>query len=150
MISRDGLILPKHHVGVNVERAVRRMGSLLPSPALWMRAMQENISAAITAAKTGAQLDAIARDITAAWGKGTLADDTFTALYGQVHRRRQDLKGRAPGQPDLPLPAGQGVAPRRADPSSRRAARRRHQTVADPSNVDGGSPRPGRSRRAWP
>ena len=56
-----------------------------------------DISAAILAARTGAQLDAIARDITAAWGKGTLADDTFTAWYGAIHRRRAELRER-PGQ----------------------------------------------------
>ena len=70
-----------------------------------------DISAAIAAARTGAQLDAIARDITAAWGKGTLAGDTFTACYGAVHRRRAELRERRERPPALPLQGGGGLAP---------------------------------------
>src|SRR5687767_10261963 len=75
-----------------------------------MRATMNDISAAITAARTGAQLDAIARDITLAWSKGDLADDAFTALYGQAHRRRAELREKPPG---LPLEGGHAVAPPR-------------------------------------
>ena len=65
------------------------------------RATMNDISAAIAAARTGAQLDAIARDITAAWGKGTLADDIFTAWYGAIHRRRAELRERRERPPAL-------------------------------------------------
>src|SRR5688500_14153635 len=114
-----------------------RTGSLLPSPALWMRATMNDISAAITAARTGAQLDAIARDITSAWGKGTLADDEFSRLYGLVHRRRADLREKPPG---LPLQGGHGIAPPRRSifpprrpqksPDRRRSIERRRRLAA--------------------
>ena len=73
--------------------------------------MHDNITAAIAAARTGAQLDAIARDITAAWGTGTLADDAFTAWYGAIHRRRAELRERRDRPPALPLQGGGGLAP---------------------------------------
>ena len=75
--------------------------------------MHDHITAAISAARTPAQLDAIARDITLLWGKGDIADDTFTALYGLAHRCRAELKGGPRGQPALLLQGGQAVAPPR-------------------------------------
>src|SRR5215213_7942153 len=89
--------------------------------------MYDNISAAITAARTGAQLDAIARDITAAWGKGNLGDDEFTRLYGLAHRQRAELKaspatGRVTSEPRRSI-----FPPRRPQrsPDRRRSIERR-------------------------
>ena len=66
-----------------------------------------DISAAIAAARTDAHLDTLVKALNAAWAKGELGDDDFTALYGAAHRRRADLREKPPG---LPLQGGQGVA----------------------------------------
>ena len=41
----------------------------------------DDISAAIAAARTDAHLDTIVKALNAAWAKGELGDDDFTALY---------------------------------------------------------------------
>jgi hypothetical protein len=81
----------------------------------------EDITAAIAAARTDAHLDTIVKALNAAWARGDLGDDDFSALYGLAHRRRAELKEKPPG---LPLHGGQGVAPpRRSIFPSRRPQR---------------------------
>ncbi len=88
--------------------------------------MHDHITAAISAARTPAQLDAAVKGFTAAWAAGTVSDDEFSRAYGLAHRRRLELRGEAPGQRGLPLAGGHATPPPTAPsfrPTSRNARR---------------------------
>ena len=69
----------------------------IPRDEVW----RNDISAAIAAANAS-ELDAIVQRVTAAWAKGTMSHEDYSALYGAAHCRRAALKGK----PSLPLQGG--------------------------------------------